>query len=436
VPNIFEQQARERLGRSLAFLDKSQALLHDDLLYRSALADAVSAIKNMLQGYLLLRIAATPASAVTAQWQEVANTNSMPSLIAACIEAGLDLHGLAGEVKRLNAERNYRTHDDPRRLVDAAQAEHALKVARDVQRRIKDAVQGRSASARSLPAAAVERARAASGQLRAAATGTATGQATSMSGRTPAPDEAFGDTAAFAKSGEPLPQSAPTMAASRPLRSSASAGDAAGRKGSKPAAGDIATTASAADDPEDDSGDSGDSGELAALTPPKRRRPVGRIAVRLLAAALLVILGVAVGMGAVVASTGRAPGWLAFAAPLLPSSAPATPTATAQPSPTATQVTPRAPVTLGALSIASPVCSGGAASFALTNTGAQPLTVAAGAASTGTLLVTAEDTAGQPAIFATIHAGGAITLTVMGGGPARVTVTAPAGSVQLLAPAC
>ncbi|HEU5438409.1 MAG TPA: hypothetical protein VFU88_03890 [Ktedonobacterales bacterium] len=431
MPNIFEQQARERLGRSLAFLDKSQALLHDDLLYRSALADAVSAIKNMLQGYLLLRIAATPASAVTAQWQEVANTNSMPSLITACIEAGLDLHGLAGEVKRLNAERNYRTHDDPRRLVDAAQAEHALKVARDVQRRIKDAVQGRSASARSLPAAAVERARAASGQLRAAATGTAT----AMNGRTPAPDEAFGDTAAFAKSGEPLPQSAPTMAASRPLRSSVSAGAAAGRKGSKPAAGDIATTASAADDPEDDSGDSGDSGELAALTPPKRRRPVGRIAARLLAAALLVIFGVAVGMGAVVASTGRAPGWLAFAAPVLPASTPA-PAVAAQPSPTATQVTPRGPVTLGTLSIAAPVCSAGAASFALTNTSAQPLAIAAGAASAGTLLTTAAGTAGQPAIFATIHAGGAITLTVLGDGPARVVVTAPAGSVELFAPAC
>lgn len=429
MPNTFEQQARERLGRSLAFMDKSQALLHDDLLYRSALADAVSAIKNMLQGYLLLRIAATPASTVTAQWQEVANTNSMPSLIAACIEAGLDLHGLAGEIKRLNAERNYRTHDDPRRLVDAAQAEHALKVAHDVQRRIKDAVQGRSA-ARSLPAAAVERARAASGQLRAAATGSATGAA--VSSRTLAPEEVFGDTAAFAKSAEPLPQSAPSVAAGKPLRPAATA---AGHNGSTPAAGDVAATTSAADDAEDDGSDSGDTGELTALAPPRRRKPFGRIAARLLAAALLVVLGAAVGMGAVVASTGHAPGWLAFAAPLLPAPTP-TPAVAAQPSPTTTPATPSGPVTLGALSIAAPVCSAGAATFALTNTSAQPLAIAAGAASAGTLLVTASGTAGQSAIFETIRPGGAITLTVLGGEPARVVVTAPAGSVELLAPAC
>jgi len=433
VPNTFEQQARERLGRSLAFMDKSQALLQDDLLYRSALADAVSAIKNMLQGYLLLRIAATPASSVTEQWQEVANTNSMPSLIGACIEAGLDLRGLAGEVKRLNAERNYRTHEDPQRLVDAGQAEHALKVARDVQRRIKDAVQGRSV-ARSLPAAAVERARAVTGQIR--------GTAPAIAGGVRTPEEVFGDTAAFAHRAEPLPRTAPGVAAGKPsgtlgVSATSNTEAAVRRNGSGRSSAVAVGEAAGAPPAADDTADVGDdSGELAALAPPKpkRRGRSGRIAVRLLATALLLGLGVAMGVGAVVFSTGHAPGWLGFAAPLLPTA----PTATgaARQAPTRTPSAPSGPVTLGALRIAAPACAAGTASFTLTNTGGQPLSVAAGSPDAGTLLATAIGAVGQPAIFATLRPGASATLSVLGGRVARVNVTAPAGSVQLLAPSC
>src|SRR5579884_755235 len=144
VANTFDEQAKERFRRSLAFMQKAHALLQDDLVYRSALADAVSAIKNMLQGYLLLRVSTMPASAVTQRWQEVAVTNRMPDLIQACIEAGLSLHGLERDIKRLNNERNYRTHDDPQRLVNPEQAAEAYELALTVQKRIKAAVQGKT----------------------------------------------------------------------------------------------------------------------------------------------------------------------------------------------------------------------------------------------------------------------------------------------------
>lgn len=138
MANTFDEQAKERFMKSLAFMRKAEALLQDDLVYRAALADAVSAIKNMLQGYLLLRIAVTPESGITHHWQEVAASNRMPDLIQCCGEAGLNLRGLAVEIKQLNNERNYRTHDDPSRLIDPAQAERALELARTVQRHIRE----------------------------------------------------------------------------------------------------------------------------------------------------------------------------------------------------------------------------------------------------------------------------------------------------------
>nr|MBF6590164.1 hypothetical protein [Ktedonobacterales bacterium] len=72
MANTFEEQAKDRFGKSTAFLNKAQALLQDDLVARTVLADAVSAIKNMLQGYLLVRIGAGPMGGQAQQWQEVA----------------------------------------------------------------------------------------------------------------------------------------------------------------------------------------------------------------------------------------------------------------------------------------------------------------------------------------------------------------------------
>lgn len=435
MPNTFEEQARERLTKSLAFLNTSQSLLQDDLLYRSALADAVSSIKNMLQGYLLLRIAATPPSGLTQQWQDIANSNRMPELITACTQAGLDLRGLAVEVKRLNSERNSRTHDDPRRRVDVEQAEYALKVAREVQARIKDAVQGKSTS-RSLPARAVERAKAASGALKPQ-------PAISRSGVLPAlTTDAFGDTSAYAKTAEPLPATpapggssgeltSPTAATSSPTTSASN--------GKSPTATPPTATDDIADEVADDD-DSGNTTEFAALSSSRARQPRGRFAsglLRVVSIAALLILGVAAGIGLTVpVTTGHAPGWLSFASNLLP----ATPTPTVAPVPTttATALPAPAPVTLGALVIGAPVCQSGVSIITLTNTGQHALDWAAGSHSPSVIIATSPGSAGQPGQLGTLAPGASLALYVSGSPttPYTLTVTTPAGAVQIPGTAC
>jgi hypothetical protein len=412
VPNTFEQQARERLGRSLAFIAKAQSLLHDDLLYRSALADSVSAIKNMLQGYLLLRIAATPPSGVTQAWQEIANSNRMPELIAACAEAGLDLRGLAPEIKRLNAERNYRTHEDPARLVDVSEADHALKVAHDVQKRIRDAVQGRAIARGAAVTRAVEGARAVSGQLRLGA------RTEAVTLRTPSPDEVFGDTAAFASRAEPLPAQE-TRAASPTEESSATA---------------------TASDTREDADDAVDSGELAVLAPPRRHRGFARGLLRVAAAVLLVVIGLVGGLliGAPIAA-GHAPGWLNFAAG---AGAQATYTATAGVTATATPIPAAAvpvtgPATLGALTIAAPTCSGSQAALTVTNTGTAPLAYSIAGSATGITLAATVTGPTQAAIFGTLKGGASQTLYVSDGATRSVLIiTTPDGTLQVFVPAC
>ena len=426
MPNTFEQQARERLGRSLAFMSKAQNLLGDDLLYRSALADAVSAIKNMLQGYLLLRIAATPPSGVTQAWQEVANSNRMPELIAACAEAGLDLRGLAPEIKRLNAERNYRTHEDPARLVDAAQADHALKVAREVQKRIRAAVQGRGVARGAAVARAVEGARAVSGQLRMGAQAATAAKA--RAAQMPSPDEVFGDTAAFASRAEPLDAPAAASATSASVNGHAPAG-------AQPSP--AAKAPDGAQDDDDPADDVGDTGEMSALAPPRRRGGFRRVFLRVAAAVVLLAAGLAgaLFLGAPIAA-GHAPSWLAFVPGT--SAPPATPTATAAPTtPTATAAAVAGPAALGTLTIAAPVCASGRATLTLTNSGTQPAAYsAAGATATITLATTASGK-GQPAVFGALKSGASQTLYITGAGSAAsLIITALAGSVQLLVPSC
>ena len=141
MPNFYEEQARQRFHRAKAFVDKAHGLmLQEDLVSRSALDDAISAIKNSLQGYLMYQIAQSSSSRAQNDWPEVAAGNRMPDLIRACQQAGLPLNGLDSEIKKLNDERNFRTHDDPLRAVDTVQARQAVEVALMVQRRIADAL--------------------------------------------------------------------------------------------------------------------------------------------------------------------------------------------------------------------------------------------------------------------------------------------------------
>jgi hypothetical protein len=417
VANTFAEQAKERFRKSLAFMHKAQTLLQDDLVFRSALADAVSATKNMLQGYLLLRISAMPASAVTARWQEVAISNRMPDPLSACAEAGLNLHGLEREIQRLNNERNFRTHDDPQRLVDGDQALRAYELARTVQRRIKAAVQG---------GAAVEAVGAEPAPLRAAA-----------SGRLPAPVRA-------AVSGT-------LSTVARTMRSGTSAAAAEqARAGAAQAAGVAVDTTAATPSA---NGKSGKVGLVSGIEPDGREvepasaddtyvalpalsgasRGGGRWSapMRALLAVVVLLVGMAAGIGiAVPVATGHAPGWLGFATRLLPA-------ATAAPSPTPPAIaspTPRdIPVILGDLVVTTTGCTAGVATLRLANIGSTP--VSYGISTTDGSGRVTEATATVPPLaarFATLAAGMSATWTVQVARSGAVIVIVAQGGAALL----
>ena len=431
MANTFREQAEERLLKSSAFMRKAETLLGDDVVYRSVLADAVSAIKNMLQGYLLLRVSQTPSSAVTARWQEIAATNRMPELIQACGEAGLNLSGVAVEIKRLNNQRNLIAHDDPHTRIERKEADRAVELAREVRDRIKSAVQGRpvpkSLPARAARAAQVARA-AVSGQLRMA----------------PAEDdETFTETVLTAAGGA-NGQSAPAAEADRTeamTPATASKAATATPAAARPAA-HVATPAVA---PEDEDGDDvRDSDEVPVVgeTLPRGRGGRARRAlVRALVAAMLLIVGAAAGAGiAIPVATGHAPAWLGFASGLFaPADAAgahpvATLTATAIPAPSGA-------TTLGALAVSAPLCQGGGAvALTLTNTGTTAIAWAAGSPDGAVTLALAgtPGAAGAAAQAGTLPPGGSATLTISGGhGSAyHIVITAPAGVVELLPPSC
>lgn len=154
MANTFQDQANERFDKATAFLNSSRMLLRNDLIYVSALADAVSAIKNMVQGYLYTQIAQKPAGTAPQSWQEAAASNSMPDLLRAAAEAGLRLPNLLGpRINQLNRDRNSRTHDDPKRLIDYARAQEAITIAEEVRRTVRAAL-GMSTAPAKIPAAA------------------------------------------------------------------------------------------------------------------------------------------------------------------------------------------------------------------------------------------------------------------------------------------
>ena len=425
MPNTFEEQAKDRFRKSQAFMQKATNLLQDDLVYRSALADAVSSIKNMLQGYLLLRVARTPDSAVTQRWQEVAASNRMPDLIQACGEAGLDLRGLAVEIKRLNNERNYRAHDDPQRLVDPDQAAHALDLAQTVQKRIRAAIQGVSAA-----------------------------------GITPAATQAtYRHTPTAADTARQAPSSRQTADATlapldeiiTPIHDHASANGRAAHAAS-PAAS-VPHDASSGDDraptraratsvvesKEDDDPFAPDDTATSLPAIPLRRSRVGQALLQTLIAALLVIAGVAAGAGLTVPiAMGHAPEWLSFATQLLPAGA--TPTTIATPVPTATPSPTTGSVTIGALTVQAAPCQAGVTTLTLHNTSTATLRWALGAPDTPTATFTLGKSATHaPTQFGTLTSSASVSIAAAApatSGTYRVVVVAPEGTVQLLLAAC
>ena len=368
MANTFQDQANERFDKATAFLNSSRSLLRNDLIYVSALADAVSAIKNMLQGYLYTQIAQKPPGSAPQSWQEAAVSGSMPDLLRSSAEAGLRLPNLlAPRINQLNRDRNARTHDSPRRLIDYSRAQEAIALAEEVRRSVRAALGVAPVPAASAPAAVA---------------------ATAPS--VPAP----------------APASVPRVPAS-------------------PAS---APAVSLGSDEPDESDEDVSPASLRRLSRWRRfTRALGRIA----AVLLLLLVGLAAGVGVMIPVTsGHAPSWLNFATRLLPTPAAMTQT----PAPTATPA-PSGPIILGVMTVSAPACGAGGASFQLHNTGTEPVRWSVGSpGGTSPVFALAAGETPQVTLFGTLPSASAVTIYASGKQP--VVLTTDGGAVQLTLPAC
>jgi hypothetical protein len=359
MANTFQDQASDRFDKATAFLNSSRMLLRNDLIYVSALADAVSAIKNMVQGYLYTQIALKPAGTAPQPWQEAAASNSMPDLLRAAAEAGLRLPNLLGpRINQLNRDRNSRTHDDPKRLIDYARAQEAITIAEEVRRTVRAAL-GMSTAPAKVP---------------------------------------------------PVPMAAPVT----------------------PVAPPAASAPNLANDELDERDDDVSSGALQRGARARRfLRTLGRIAAML----LLLLVGVAAGVGIMIpVASGNAPSWLGFATRLLPTPSAAEQTGTPTLSLTATPAS-SGPIILGAVTVSAPVCGAGGASFQLHNVGTTTAQWSVGSpgATTPMFALTAGG-APQMTLFGSLVSISETTIYASRHGP--VVLTTDGGTVQLTLPSC
>jgi hypothetical protein len=413
VANTFEDQAQDRFGKARAFLSKAQTLLQDDLVARTVLADAVSAIKNALQGYLLVRVSQSPAHPETQHWQEVAASNRMPDLIGTCIDAGLDIRQFARDIRRLNDERNYRTHDDPHRRIDAEQAQRALELARNVAQRVNAAVKGQRAV--EIPAPLV--------------------RATST--RVPLHNSAGAGYSVAARQ-SPVAVSTATREPTAP----ASAPTAAGAQGATSAMSTGSAAVPAADQPgsvtsEDDEAPNADDTGIFATVTSTRRGPGSRLARGAIAAAVAaggiaagLVLAIPIARGSAPGPLSSAESWYAVTRTLVVTRPAATPTLV----PTTTSQS------MGSLTVFAPVCQAGKATFRLQNAGRTSLAWAVGAPESGESVSFAVAPAPlpQPSALGTLAPGGSATISVSAAstGPYPILILAPGGTLSLVSPAC
>jgi hypothetical protein len=392
VPNYYEEQARQRFHRAKAFVDKAHGLmLQEDLVSRSALDDAISAIKNSLQGYLMYQLAQSPGSRAQNDWPEVAAGNRMPDLIRACQQAGLPLNGLDGEIKKLNDERNFRTHDDPLRAVDTVQARQAVEVALMVQRRIADALKrsGVSGILTGRPAVSEEATMPRTGAGRAPVAG----RAASAS-----------PVALLARSASSV-LDAPTLAS--------------GKNGHTPA-------------PSSAQGAEMDDEEPPAMRAAEqswaRRRTVSLLT-RIVVALALIVAGAIAGV-AYSAYAGLTPHGLL--------GVDAGQAADAQPSATPTLLPANAAFSAGDLLVGAPVCQAGRSAITLRNIGSAPLTFSLGSPDAGDAkFAPASDGPGQATLSATVAPSGTVTAYAQATAARyHIVVVGQTGTIQLLAGAC
>ena len=380
MPDLFEQRRDEHLKKSQAFLQEANNLFRDDLLYRSALADAVSAIKHSLQAYLWMRVGAVAAGEQRQRWQEVALDGSMPHLLRAAGEAGLPLGDSDRAVRELNDLRNQRTHDSPRSPITPEQAARAVQIARAIRDRVVAGLPGQ------VPAVAAR-----------------------VGARVPA-----GDPVRVAPGQRQLEGAAAAAAATPTL-----VGMAAGTSGPP-------TPSAATSEPEAEGEEEGEEGSAPGESPAPRHggRGRGRFLWPLATAAALVI-GVAAGAAVTYpVAAGHPPAWLPFAAAV----APAAPTATAQPA-----AAPAGPFFAGALVVTPLGCGATPTTVTLRNTGASVVGWAAGSPDApGATFALVTGGVARPTLAGRLGAGASVTLLVAGlpASGAHVVIIADEGTVE------
>jgi hypothetical protein len=362
-----QERANTRFNTATAFLASSHTLLSNNMIYASAQADAISAIKSILQGYLYTKIAGHPDAPGAPSWQEAADGNSIPAQLTASKAAGLVIpEELERRIRHWNHLRNRREHDDPNSRVNHHAAQDALRAAEEMQQLVRIALGMAPAPVVPIPA-------------RAPAT---------QPRPVPVPAPPFPASAAG-----PTPIPAPT----------ATAGSSRQRGKAQPASSRRA------------------SGWRRVV------RVLGRIA----AVLLLLLVGLAAGVGIMIpVASGNAPSWLSFAMRLLP-----TPSAAPTQTPVPTATVASGPIILGEVTVSAPACGVGGASFQLHNTGTEPVRWAVGSpgGSTAMFALAAGETP-QVTLFGTLASASEVTIYASGARP--VVLTTDGGAVQLTLPAC
>jgi hypothetical protein len=383
MPDVFAQRRDEHLKKSQAFLQEASNLFRDDLLYRSALADAVSAIKHSLQAYLWLRVGEVQAGEQRQRWQEVALEGSMPQLLRAAAEAGLPLHDADRAIRELNDLRNQRTHDSPRSPITPEQAARAVQIARTIRDRVIAQAGGPAAR----PAVA-------------ARTGVRAGDTVHVAPGAP-------------------PSTPPTTTATAPATSTTTAA----ARAPAPAATAVAPEPASEDDTELVTADD--------ALPARRTR--GRRHWRLLGLAAALVVGLLAGSAVTYpVASGRLPVWIPYASRLAPA------TATPAPTPTPAAI-PTEPAVAGALQVAPSACGVTPPTVTLHNTGATPLSWAAGSPDrAGSVLAVAPSGSPHPTLTGRLLASASLTLDLVGlsSGAAHVVVIADGGTVEVALGLC
>lgn len=404
MPSSFSDSRDDHLKRSAAFLREAYNRTNDDLLYRSAIGDAVEAIKHAFQAYLWQRAAEVTADERRQRWQITAADAKMPDLVATVQEAGLTLNRSRGdEVLNLNRRRNRLTHDSPRggSRISARDALDAVKLAQDVRNAVVVALGGKPDTVFAAATASSAAPATAARTEPSAATSSARSVAASA-----APTPAAPAAGTPATSAVPIP----TMPASSSM-----------------------PLASSEDDDEDAAEDSkrlksrrGRTGWLVAL-----------------AAVLALVVGLSGGVAlGYPLGQGHVPSWLPTG--LLPSGLLlASPTSAVTPTPTAPAAA-AGPFAIGALLVTPSHCGLVPATLTLRDTGAVAVDWSAGSPdSAGAAFALAPTTASptalaRPTVSGRLAPGASVTLTITGVAPGagHVVIVADGGTLAVPVGVC